>query len=627
MTVATASDADLQTLAIAALAMVMPEPPVAPEWSPAMLPAGVAALRARPRPTDRAAVALADRLRLSDAELLALALLMAVERDAGLCRAVAAAQAPVAGSRPVLGLFAAAFAGLDATPPDLAFGEGVASGLFLLGEEPLPLPERSLRLHLPSFAALEGHAAAWEGVTPTEPDTLRLPASVETAAARHARALEARPGSALVVRAAARREAMAAAGRVAAARGFGLAAVRAAPPAGLGPWLIAAGCAPCFDLRLGLGEGWELPRIVGWEGSCFVAAGLDGRVEARGPCAEWIIPVPRLVERKRLWRMAGCPPAIAERAAQSYRQGAGPIAEGAERAAHAAAARGARQPGWEDVVTALSAGAAAGPLEALARRVHGSTDDAALVLEPAQRAALDRLLDRCRLRDGLGDDLGPAIAARYRPGVRGLLHGPSGTGKTLAAQWLAGRLGLPLYRVDLAALTSKWIGETEKNLSAVLSAAEHADVLLFFDEADALFAARTEVGDANDRFANAQTNFLLQRIEAFDGIALLASNGRDRFDPAFIRRLDAIIAFDPPNPAARRALWQAHLGKAHSLDAAAIDRLAVTLDLTGGHIRNVVLAALARARVAGRLIGWPELVAAAAEEYAKLGRAPPAGWG
>ena len=110
----------------------------------------------------------------------------------------------------------------------------------------------------------------------------------------------------------------------------------------------------------------------------------------------------------------------------------------------------------------------------------------------------------------------------------------------------AGRNPRDLYRVDLAAMTSKWIGETEKNLSAILGAAEHADVLLFFDEADALFAARTDVGDSNDRFANAQTNYLLTRIEEFDGIALLASNSRDRFDPAFVRRLDAILDFPMP---------------------------------------------------------------------------------
>ena len=119
----------------------------------------------------------------------------------------------------------------------------------------------------------------------------------------------------------------------------------------------------------------------------------------------------------------------------------------------------------------------------------------------------------------------------------------------MAAGWIATRLGLPLYRVDLASLTSKWIGETEKNLSAILSTAEHADVILFFDEADALFAARTGISDANDRFANAQTNYLLQRIEEYEGIAILASNSRDRFDPAFVRRLDTILDFPMPDAA------------------------------------------------------------------------------
>ena len=196
-------------------------------------------------------------------------------------------------------------------------------------------------------------------------------------------------------------------------------------------------------------------------------------------------------------------------------------------------------------------------------------------LPPGLRDSLHRLLMRARVRERLAHGLGPAVAARYRPGLRALLVGESGTGKTLAAHWLATRLGLPLYRIDLAALTSKWIGETEKNLSAILAAAEHADVLLFFDEADALFAARTDVGDANDRFANAQTNYLLQRIEEFDGIALLASNSRDRFDPAFVRRLDAILEFPMPEAPARRALWLAHLGGGHALDDAALDRLAV----------------------------------------------------
>ena len=166
-------------------------------------------------------------------------------------------------------------------------------------------------------------------------------------------------------------------------------------------------------------------------------------------------------------------------------------------------------------------------------------------------------------------------------------------------------------------------GETEKNLSSLFAAAEHADVVLFFDEADALFAARTDISDSNDRFANAQTNYLLQRIEDYDGIALLASNSRDRFEQAFVRRLDAILEFPLPEAAARRELWCAHLGDGHALQAAELDRLAVSIDLAGGHIRNIVLTAAARAAAAYRRIGWADIAHAAHAEYAKLGRAAP----
>jgi SpoVK/Ycf46/Vps4 family AAA+-type ATPase len=131
------------------------------------------------------------------------------------------------------------------------------------------------------------------------------------------------------------------------------------------------------------------------------------------------------------------------------------------------------------------------------------------------------------------------------------------------------------------------------------------------------------VGDANDRHANAQTNYLLQRIEEFDGIALLASNSRDRFDPAFVRRLDAILELPLPDAPARRDLWRAHLGGFHALSDADLDRLAVKVDLAGGHIRNIVLAASARATAARRTIRLTDLGAAAADEYAKLGRPPP----
>ena len=154
--------------------------------------------------------------------------------------------------------------------------------------------------------------------------------------------------------------------------------------------------------------------------------------------------------------------------------------------------------------------------------------------------------------------------------------------------------------MDLASVTSKYIGETEKNLAELFGRAEHAEVVLLFDEADSLFGKRTDVKDSNDRFANQQTNYLLQRIESFEGITLLTSNSRARFDSAFTRRLDAIIEFLAPGPVERRALWLAHLGAANTLDAVALNRLAANCDLAGGHIRNVVLGAAALAGAGAR---------------------------
>ena len=133
----------------------------------------------------------------------------------------------------------------------------------------------------------------------------------------------------------------------------------------------------------------------------------------------------------------------------------------------------------------------------------------------------------------------------------------------------------------------------------------------------------TEVGDAHDRYANSQTNFLLQRIEDYEGVAILATNSRDRFDPAFVRRFDTVLEFPLPDAPARRLLWDCHLGESHAVSEARLDRLAAAVDLTGGHVRNVVLAAAARARSEERRVESRDLDAAIAEEYAKLGRTAP----
>ena len=611
------------TLALAAIGRhAQPGGGAGVDFSPGMLPGMVAALRAAPAEADRGLVRLADALGLSDAELLAVAICLASDVTPDAARALAALQAPIGGSRPLVGLLATVLAPLGTSVPDLVCGAAVASGLLRLGEEAAALAERSLMLPLPMIAALTGRMIAWEGVRPVPPATLALPDPVRAEAVRRGQAIAQLPRAGLVLRCAATAEAIAVAQQVAAALDRQVVRVGPDPPPGLAAWLVATDALPLFTPELGPGERWACPDLGAYAGPWLVAPGIDGAIDGQtAPPDDWTLPVPHAADRARLWQQAGLAAPEAERAAEAFRQGAGRIAEASSRARLAALRAGRAAPDWADVTEGVALGASS--LDALARRSAAQVEESALVLPPSLRDALQRLLLRARVRARLADGLGPALVARYRPGLRALLVGESGTGKTLAAHWLATQLGLPLYRVDLAAMTSKWIGETEKNLSAILAAAEHADVLLFFDEADALFASRTDVGDSNDRFANAQTNYLLQRIEEFDGIALLASNSRDRFDPAFVRRLDAILDFPMPEPPARRDLWQAHLGTSHALDESALDRLAVSVDLAGGHIRNVVLAAAARAVGEGRAIDWDDVAEAARDEYAKLGRPAP----
>jgi len=622
------SRAVLPELALAALGAVTAAVQTVSDLA---LPAAVAALRAEPAPGDRALVRLADALGLSDAELMAAALILAAETDAEAARAVAEAQAPLGGSRPLAGLAARCFQALGATPEGLAAGPAAAAGLIVPGDEPAALPERSLAIPLPVISALRGGPLAPPGVRRLTPSRLPMPeALLAAAAARGAAMSPAAQGAAmpavpgLTIRAGARAERLRLAAVALAAAGLAPAEVPAAAPlpASLGPWLLASGLAPVFSPALAAGETWSPPELPGYAGPWIALAGAEGLVEADPAPVDWTPPPLSTEDRARLWRGAGLCASDALRAAQGFRQGPARIAEVAAGARAAAQARGAAAPGWEDLRLAAAGGAAG--LAPAARLVPGSPSDAALVLPAALREAMAALVARAQVRDRLHLGLGPAAAARPRTGLAALFSGESGTGKTLAASWFAARLGLPLYRADLAALTSKWIGETEKNLDGLFSAAARADAVLFFDEADALFAARTDVGDAHDRHANAQTNYLLQRIESFEGVAILATNNRERFDPAFTRRLDAILDFPMPEAPARAALWRAHLGEACAVPAAEIDALAIGADLAGGHIRNAVFAAAARAAAAERAIAAEDLWHGIAEEYAKLGRPAPA---
>jgi hypothetical protein len=392
---------------------------------------------------------------------------------------------------------------------------------------------------------------------------------------------------------------------------------------GLGPWALLRGLLPVFCFDLAPGERKALPAVPCYRGPVLALCGPDGSIESSGrPAPSWVLPVPPPAEREQLWNAALGAGDLAAALARDHRHGSGRIFHLGQLARHHASLNGRDHPNRDDLVAASWTTEGAG-LDGLAEPLRRVIPDETLVAAPALRQQLELLLQRCRVRDRLADGLGASVTASHHPGVRALFVGPSGTGKTLAAGWLATRLGLPVYRVDLASVTSKYIGETEKNLSQLLARAEQTEVVLLFDEADSLFGKRTDVKDANDRFANAQTNYLLQRIETFDGISILTSNSRARFDAAFARRLDVIIQFPAPGPEERRSLWLSHLGANHCLGQQELNQLSAIADLCGGEIRNAVLTAAVVAQQAARPIAYSDIMCGLAGEYRKLSRQMP----
>jgi SpoVK/Ycf46/Vps4 family AAA+-type ATPase len=213
---------------------------------------------------------------------------------------------------------------------------------------------------------------------------------------------------------------------------------------------------------------------------------------------------------------------------------------------------------------------------------------------------------------------GARVAAR---GVSALFAGPPGTGKTMAAAVLAGELGLELFRIDLSRVVSKYIGETESNLARVFDEASASRAILLFDEADSLFGKRTDVRSSVDRYANMEINYLLQRMESFDGISILTTNLEHAMDEAFRRRLHFRVRFEAPDDQMRARLWQkllpAEAEQTGDIDLAALGR---RFEMSGGHIRNAALRAAFLAAGEGRAIDQAALVAAAEREVEEMGR-------
>jgi hypothetical protein len=240
-----------------------------------------------------------------------------------------------------------------------------------------------------------------------------------------------------------------------------------------------------------------------------------------------------------------------------------------------------------------------------------------LVLPAAQLETLHEIAVHVEQRVRVHEEWGFATRGARGLGISALFVGPSGTGKTLAAEVLAHALRLDLFRIDLSQVVNKYIGETEKNLRRVFDAAEEGGAVLFFDEADALFGRRSEVKDSHDRYANIEVSYLLQRMEEYRGLAILATNMKDALDPAFLRRLRFMVHFPFPDPALRAGIWRRVFPRATPTEDLDVDVLA-RLNISGGSIRNIALNAAFQAAAGDSAVRMDHVIRAVRSEYAKL---------
>lgn len=261
---------------------------------------------------------------------------------------------------------------------------------------------------------------------------------------------------------------------------------------------------------------------------------------------------------------------------------------------------------------------AAGPFSKLAIRIRPRRTWDDLILAADKLRSLHELTSRYRHREVVHGEWGfPAIPAA---GLVAMFSGPSGTGKTLSAEIVAGDLGLDLFKIDLSSIVSKYIGETEKNLEKVFSAATSTNTVLFFDEADSMFGKRSEVNDARDRYANLEVSYLLQRLEAYDGMVVLATNFSKNLDDAFLRRIHVAVEFPMPAEPERRAIWQHAIPKTAPTRGIDYDFLARQFDLAGGSIKGAALHAAFLAAEQRAPITMETLMLALKREFQKLGR-------
>ncbi|MGI8928513.1 MAG: ATP-binding protein [Candidatus Limnocylindrales bacterium] len=334
------------------------------------------------------------------------------------------------------------------------------------------------------------------------------------------------------------------------------------------------------------------------------------------------VPQPTVAERADQWAAAlnghSADPALL-RATMAFRLTPIQVARAAKAGRMSASAYDREVEALDVQVGARSQNAAG--LDRLAHRVQPRASWSDLVLPHGVVQQLQELAARARHRERVYDQWGIGGRASRGRGITTLFAGDSGTGKTLASEVIAGELGLDLYVIDLSTVVDKYIGETEKNLDRIFAEADWVNGVLLFDEADAIFGKRSEVKDARDRYANVEIAYLLQRMERFDGLAVLTTNLRANLDDAFTRRIDVIVDFPMPEDDDRRALWGMHLPpelpKADDID---LEFMARQFRFSGGNIRNVCLTAAFFAAEGDRPVTMGDLIRGTDREYRKLGR-------